>query len=70
MAHFHVLGAVLVLLGLAGFTLYALGAPVAAIDLVSGVLSGAAVFGSVAVALLQEARAAREEAARAAVGQP
>lgn len=48
---FHVLGAVLTVLGIAGFVLDAAGASAAVIGLVSGVLSGFALFGTVAVSL-------------------
>ncbi len=48
---FHALGAVLTVLGLAGFALGAAGASAATIALVSGVLSGAALFATVAVSL-------------------
>lgn len=48
---FHVLGAALTLLGIAGFVLDALGASAATIGLVSGVFSGVALFVTVAVSL-------------------
>ncbi|GAB2957736.1 hypothetical protein LWP59_36145 [Amycolatopsis acidiphila] len=48
---FHVLGAVMTLLGIAGFVLDVAGASAATIGLVSGVLSGVALFATVAVSL-------------------
>jgi len=52
-----VLGAVMAVLGLAGFVLAAAGASAGTIGLVSGVLSGVALFASVAVALTGRATA-------------
>ncbi|WAL63247.1 hypothetical protein ORV05_19675 [Amycolatopsis cynarae] len=48
---FHGLGAVLTVLGLAGFVLAALGASAATVGVVSGVLSGLALFTTVGVSL-------------------
>ena len=48
---YHWLGAVMTLLGLAGFAIYALDGPDAAIGLVAGVGSGFALFGTVLAAL-------------------
>ena len=55
---YTVLGTVQTLLGLAGFLLYAFGAP-SAIGLVSGVGSGVALFATVGTALIGALRAAR-----------
>lgn len=51
LARFHVLGAAQTLLGIAGFVLAATGADAGTIGLVSGVLSGVALFVTVAVSL-------------------
>ncbi|TVT13371.1 hypothetical protein FNH05_37685 [Amycolatopsis rhizosphaerae] len=48
---FHALGAVLTVLGVAGFVLAVLGAPAAAVNVVSGVLSGFALFATVALSV-------------------
>jgi hypothetical protein len=56
MPHFTGLGAAITLLGLAGFVIYALGGPAAAISLVAGVGSGAALYAAVAVALRDTVR--------------
>jgi hypothetical protein len=51
LGRFHVLGAVMTLLGIAGFVLGAVGASATTIGLVSGVLSGVALFATVGVSL-------------------
>ncbi|TNC28006.1 hypothetical protein [Amycolatopsis alkalitolerans] len=55
---FHLLGAALALLGVAGFVLDARGAGAGTIALVAGVLSGAALFTTVAASLTMAARQA------------
>lgn len=53
LGRFHVLGAVMIALGVAGFLLDAFGAGAAVIGLVSGVLSGASLFATAGYALLR-----------------
>jgi hypothetical protein len=53
---FHGLGAAMVVLAVAGAALHAAGAGPAAVDLVAGVGSGAALFATVAAALVLDAR--------------
>ncbi|MGC4897347.1 hypothetical protein [Micromonospora sp. DT31] len=56
MPRYHWLGAVMTVLGLAGFLTYALGGDAGAVGLVSGVGCGAALFATVALALRGPAR--------------